>query len=123
MAAEKDYTPQMNARLEQSFREADQAREDLTDSMANSVAANCDLLHHGLISAKGLEVTTEMYRHLLGNLLRHPSGEVRAQTLMLFNEAMEEYWPRLQGPAAGKSQHSSNGKTQPAADNNGQSSR
>ncbi|RSK44812.1 hypothetical protein [Hymenobacter perfusus] len=115
MAAEKDYTPQMNARLEQSFREADQAREDLTDSMANSVAANCDLLHHGLISAKGLEVTTEMYRHLLGNLLRHPSGEVRAQTLMLFNEAMEEYWPRLQGPAVGK--------TQPTTDGNGRSSR
>jgi hypothetical protein len=112
MASEKDYTPQMNARLEQSFREADQAREDLTDSMANSVAANCDLLHHGLISAKGLEVTTEMYRHLLGNLLRHPSGEVRTQTLMLFNEAMEEFWPRLQGSGTGKSQSMANGNGQ-----------
>lgn len=44
---EHPYTPEMNARLEQSFKEADQAREELTESMANSVAANCDLLHHG----------------------------------------------------------------------------
>lgn len=96
MATDPHYTPEMNARLEQSFREADQAREELTDSMANSVAANCDLLHHGLVSAKGLEITTEMYRHLLGQLLRHPSGEVRAQTLTLFNESMEKFWPRVQ---------------------------
>lgn len=96
MANDQHYTPEMNARLEQSFREADLAREELTDSMANSVAANCDLLHHGLVSAKGLEVTTEMYRHLLGQLLRHPSGEVRTQVLTLFNESMEMFWPRLQ---------------------------
>lgn len=96
MATDQHYTPEMNARLEQSFREADLAREELTDSMANSVAANCDLLHHGLVSAKGLEITTEMYRHLLGQLLRHPSGEVRTQTLTLFNESMEKFWPRLQ---------------------------
>ena len=69
----------ITARLEQSFKEADQAREDLTESMSNSVAANSDLLHHGLVSSKGLETTTEMYRHLLGQLLRHRSGEVRAQ--------------------------------------------
>ncbi|GAB3293628.1 hypothetical protein [Hymenobacter tenuis] len=101
MATEKNYSPEMNARLEQSFREADVAREELTDSMANSVAANCDLLHHGLVSAKGLEVTTEMYRHLLGNLLRHPSGEVRTQALTLFNESMEKFWPRLQSSSVG----------------------
>ncbi|SNC62909.1 hypothetical protein SAMN06265337_0766 [Hymenobacter gelipurpurascens] len=82
------------ARLEQSFQEADKAREELTDSISNSVAANCDLLHHGLVSAKGLEVTTEMYRHLLGRLLRNPSGEVRSQVLEHFNQSMEKFWPR-----------------------------
>ena len=82
------------ARLEQSFQEADKAREELTDSISNSVAANCDLLHHGLVSAKGLEVTTEMYRHLLARLLRHPSGEVRTQVLEHFNQSMEKFWPR-----------------------------
>jgi hypothetical protein len=87
----------INARLEQSFKEADQAREDLADSLANSVASNCDLLHHGLVSAKGLEITTEMYRHMLGQLLRHPSGEVRAQVLTGFNQAMEKFWPRKNG--------------------------
>ncbi|WP_143436949.1 MULTISPECIES: hypothetical protein [Hymenobacter] len=87
----------MNARLEQSFKEADQAREELTESMANSVAANCDLLHHGLVSAKGLEATTEMYRNLLGTLLRHSSGEVRSQVLMAFNQSMEKFWPRKNG--------------------------
>ncbi|AII53778.1 hypothetical protein [Hymenobacter sp. APR13] len=84
----------ITARLEQSFKDADQAREDLTESMSNSVAANSDLLHHGLVSAKGLETTTEMYRHMLGQLLRHNSGEVRAQTLQAFNQAMEKFWPR-----------------------------
>lgn len=82
------------ARLEQSFKAADKAREELTDSISNSVAANCDLLHHGLVSAKGLEITTEMYRHLLGQLLRHSSGEVRAQVLDAFNHSMEKFWPR-----------------------------
>ncbi|QJX48673.1 hypothetical protein HMJ29_17815 [Hymenobacter taeanensis] len=86
--------PNQKARLEQSFKEADKAREELTDSISNSVAANCDLLHHGLVSAKGLEVTTEMYRHLLGHLLRHPSGEVRSQVLECFNHSMEKFWPR-----------------------------
>jgi hypothetical protein len=85
------------ARLEQSFKDADKAREELTDSISNSVAANCDLLHHGLISAKGLELTTEMYRHLLGRLLRHPSGEVRTQVLECFNQSMEKFWPRKTG--------------------------
>lgn len=84
----------ITARLEQSFKDADQAREDLTDSISNSVAANSDLLHHGLVSAKGLETTTEMYRHMLGQLLRHSSGEVRAQTLLAFNQSMEKFWPR-----------------------------
>ncbi|MCA8830357.1 hypothetical protein [Hymenobacter pini] len=93
----------MNERLEQSFRDADQAREELTESLANSVAANCDLLHHGLVSARGLEVTTEMYRHLLGQLLRHPSGEVRNQTLAQFNESIEMFWPRTKGGKASAS--------------------
>lgn len=92
-------TSSINARLEQSFKEADLAREDLADSMVNSVASNCDLLHHGLVSAKGLEVTTEMYRFMLGKLLRHPSGEVRAQVLTGFNQAMEKFWPRKTGDA------------------------
>ncbi|WP_139252476.1 hypothetical protein [Hymenobacter psychrotolerans] len=83
--------------MEQSFKEADQAREELTESMSNSVAANCDLLHHGLVSAKGLETTTEMYRHMLGQLLRHSSGEVRAQVLQSFNRSMEKFWPRKAG--------------------------
>ena len=87
----------MNERLEQSFRDADQAREELTESLANSVAANCDLLHHGLVSAKGLEVTTEMYRHFLARLLRHASGEVRNQALAQYNESIEKFWPRGQG--------------------------
>ncbi|MDU0370045.1 hypothetical protein ACFPAF_06550 [Hymenobacter endophyticus] len=87
----------LNERLEQSFRDADQAREELTESLANSVAANCDLLHHGLVGAKGLEVTTEMYRHLLARLLRHSSGEVRNQTLAQFNESIEKFWPRAKG--------------------------
>lgn len=90
-----------NARLEQSFREADKARDELSDSQINSVAANCDLLHHGLVSAKGLEVTTEMYRHLLGQLLRHPSGEVRNQVLQSFNGAIEQFWPRKSAPQPG----------------------
>ncbi|TGD80262.1 hypothetical protein [Hymenobacter wooponensis] len=89
--------PNQKARLEQSFKEADKAREELTDSISNSVAANCDLLHHGLVSAKGLEVTTEMYRYLLGRLLRHPSGEVRSQVLDSFNQSMEKFWPRKAG--------------------------
>lgn len=84
----------INARLAQSFQEADQARDNLSESQINSIAANCDLLHHGLVSAKGLEVTTEMYRHLLRQLLRHPSGEVRNQVLQSFNLAMEQFWPR-----------------------------
>ena len=84
----------ISARLEQSFKEADQAREELTESVSNSIAANCDLLHHGLVSAKGLEATTEMYRHMLGELLRHSSGEVRAQVLTSFNQSMEKFWPR-----------------------------
>ncbi|MBC6699347.1 hypothetical protein [Hymenobacter sp. BT190] len=84
----------ITARLEQSFKDADQAREELTESMSNSVAANCDLLHHGLVSAKGLENTTEMYRFMLGQLLRHSSGEVRSQTLQAFNQSMEKFWPR-----------------------------
>ncbi|RSK33160.1 hypothetical protein [Hymenobacter metallilatus] len=92
----------MNTRLEQSFREADQAREELTESLANSVAANCDLLHHGLVSAKGLEVTTEMYRHLLSNLLRHSSGEVRTQVLTQFNESIEKFWPKVQAGKPGQ---------------------
>ncbi|MBD2716679.1 hypothetical protein KBK19_16665 [Microvirga sp. STR05] len=88
--------------MEQSFKEADQAREELTESVSNSIAANCDLLHHGLVSAKGLEATTEMYRHMLGELLRHSSGEVRAQVLTSFNQSMEKFWPRKtnhDGPA------------------------
>ena len=89
----------ISARLEQSFKEADQAREDLTDSISNSIAANCDLLHHGIVSAKGLEATTEMYRHMLGELLRHSSGEVRAQVLLSFNQSMEKFWPRKRGEA------------------------
>ena len=92
----------ITARLEQSFREADQAREELTESTSNSVAANCDLLHHGLVSAKGLETTTEMYRDMLSKLLRNPSGEVRAQVLTTFNQSMEKFWPRKSdqnGPA------------------------
>jgi hypothetical protein len=91
---EQQSSPNQKARLEQSFHEADKAREELTDSISNSIAANCDLLHHGLVSAKGLEVTTEMYRHLLSQLLRHPSGEVRTQVLEHFNQAMEKFWPR-----------------------------
>ena len=96
-------TSSINARLEQSFKEADQAREDLADSIANSVATNCDLLHHGLVSAKGLETTTEMYRDMLGQLLRHSSGEVRAQVLAAFNQSMEEFWPRKNGLSPAKS--------------------
>ncbi|RYU83299.1 hypothetical protein [Hymenobacter persicinus] len=88
--------------MEQSFKEADQAREDLADSITNSVATNCDLLHHGLVSAKGLEVTTEMYRAMLGTLLRHSSGEVRAQVLNCFNQSMEEFWPRKNGSSTAK---------------------
>ncbi|MFD2787423.1 hypothetical protein [Hymenobacter rubripertinctus] len=94
MAPDQYYPSDMNTRLEESFRAADEAREDLSDSVTNSVAANCDLLHHGLISSQGFEVTTEMYRHLLSRLLRHPSGEVRAQALALFNESMEQFWPK-----------------------------
>ena len=94
MAIDQQHPSDMNTRLEESFRAADEAREDLSDSMTNSVAANCDLLHHGLISSQGFEVTTEMYRHLLGQLLRHPSGEIRAQTLAQFNESMEQFWPK-----------------------------
>ncbi|WP_426492068.1 hypothetical protein [Hymenobacter sp. 102] len=97
MSHEQPSTSPINKRLEQSFRDADQAREELTESLANSVAANCDLLHHGLVSAKGLEVTTEMYRHLLGQLLRHSSGEVRNQVLAQFNESIEQFWPRTKG--------------------------
>jgi hypothetical protein len=97
MSHEQSFTSPINERLEQSFRDADQAREELTESLANSVAANCDLLHHGLVSAKGLEVTTEMYRHFLGRLLRHSSGEVRNQTLAQFNESIEKFWPRAKG--------------------------
>ena len=88
----------ITARLEQSFKEADQAREELTESTSNSIAANCDLLHHGLVSAKGLETTTEMYRYMLSRLLRSSSGEVRAQVLDTFNQAMEQYWPRKSTP-------------------------
>jgi hypothetical protein len=88
------YHPDLSARLEKSFEEADKAREQLTESMSNAVATNCDLLHHGLVSAKGLEVTTEMYRHMLGQLLRNSSGEVRAQVLSTFNHSMEKFWPR-----------------------------
>ncbi|GAA3940065.1 hypothetical protein [Hymenobacter algoricola] len=96
-------TPAINARLEQSFKEADLAREDLADSIARSVATNCDLLHHGLVSAKGLEVTTEMYREMLGKLLRHSSGEVRAQVLASFNQSMEAFWPRKNSPGPSRS--------------------
>ena len=91
---DQQYQPDLSARLEKSFEEADEAREQLTESMANAVATNCDLLHHGLVSAKGLEVTTEMYRHMLGKLLRNTSGEVRAQVLDTFNQSMEKFWPR-----------------------------
>ncbi|MBT9394170.1 hypothetical protein KLP40_13435 [Hymenobacter sp. NST-14] len=100
MARNPQYPSDMNTRLEDSFRAADEAREDLSDSMMNSVAANCDLLHHGLIGSQGFEATTEMYRHLLGKLLRHPSGEIRAQTLLLFNESMEQFWPKRRPDAA-----------------------
>lgn len=100
----QQQNPLITARLEQSFKEADQAREELTESMSNSVAANCDLLHHGLVSAKGLETTTEMYRHMLGQLLRHSSGEVRAQVLLSFNRSMEKFWPRKAGHEAQASQ-------------------
>ncbi|WP_157530740.1 hypothetical protein [Hymenobacter norwichensis] len=86
--------------MEKSFEEADEAREQLTESMANAVATNCDLLHHGLVSAKGLEVTTEMYRHMLGKLLRNSSGEVRAQVLDTFNQSMEKFWPRKKADSA-----------------------
>lgn len=97
---DQQYHPDLTARLEKSFEEADQAREQLTESMANAVATNCDLLHHGLVSAKGLETTTEMYRHMLGQLLRNHSGEVRAQVLEAFNQSMEKFWPRkkMDGP-------------------------
>lgn len=91
---DQQYQPDLSARLEKSFEEADEAREKLTESMANAVATNCDLLHHGLVSAKGLEITTEMYRHMLGKLLRNTSGEVRAQVLEAFNLSMEKFWPR-----------------------------
>jgi len=91
---DQQYHPDLSTRLEKSFEEADEAREQLTESMANAVATNCDLLHHGLVSAKGLEATTEMYRHMLGQLLRHNSGEVRAQVLDSFNQSMEKFWPR-----------------------------
>ena len=91
---DQQYQPDLSARLEKSFEEADEAREQLTESMANAVATNCDLLHHGLVSAKGLEVTTEMYRHMLGKLLRNSSGEVRTQVLETFNQSMEKFWPR-----------------------------
>lgn len=91
---DQQYQPNLSARLEKSFEEADEAREQLTESMANAVATNCDLLHHGLVSAKGLEVTTEMYRYMLGKLLRNSSGEVRAQVLEVFNQSMEKFWPR-----------------------------
>ncbi|RSK49925.1 hypothetical protein [Hymenobacter rigui] len=101
MPNEQPPISQINERLEQSFRDADQAREELTESLANSVAANCDLLHHGLVSAKGLEVTTEMYRYFLGQLLRHSSGEVRNQVLAQFNESIEKFWPRAKGSSAG----------------------
>lgn len=90
---DKQSNANLNARLEQSFKQADIARDELAESMSNSVAANCDLLHHGLMSAKGLEATTEMYREMLGQLLRHPSGEVRSQVLLAFNQTMEKYWP------------------------------
>ncbi|MBG8554771.1 hypothetical protein [Hymenobacter guriensis] len=93
---EQPHDQRLNARLEQSFKDADKAREELTDSLANSMATNCDLLHHGLVSARGLEVTTEMYRYMLAQLLRHPSGEVRAQVLNAFNSSMEKFWPRKQ---------------------------
>lgn len=91
---DQQYHPDLSARLEKSFEEADKAREMLTESMANALATNCDLLHHGLVSAKGLEVTTEMYRYMLGKLLRNSSGEVRAQVLDSFNQSMEKFWPR-----------------------------
>jgi hypothetical protein len=97
---DQQYQPNLSARLEKSFEEADEAREQLTESMANSVATNCDLLHHGLVSAKGLEVTTEMYRHMLGKLLRNSSGEVRAQVLDTFNQSMEKFWPRKKADSA-----------------------
>jgi hypothetical protein len=97
---DQQYQPDLSARLEKSFEEADEAREQLTESMANSVATNCDLLHHGLVSAKGLEVTTEMYRHMLGKLLRNSSGEVRAQVLDTFNQSMEKFWPRKKADSA-----------------------
>jgi hypothetical protein len=91
---DQQYHPDLSARLEKSFEEADEAREKLTESMANAVATNCDLLHHGLVSAKGLEITTEMYRDMLGKLLRNTSGEVRGQVLDAFNQSMEKFWPR-----------------------------
>ncbi len=97
---DQQYQPDLKARLEKSFEEADEAREQLTESMANAVATNCDLLHHGLVSAKGLEVTTEMYRHMLGKLLRNSSGEVRAQVLDTFNQSMEKFWPRKKADSA-----------------------
>ena len=56
--------------------------------MANVLASNCDLLHHGLVvRAKGLEATTEMYRYRLGKLLRSGAGKVRTQVLDSFNQS------------------------------------
>jgi hypothetical protein len=97
----QQYQPDLTARLEKSFEEADKAREMLTESMANAMATNCDLMHHGLVSAKGLEITTEMYRHMLGKLLRSSSGEVRAHVLDSFNQSMEKFWPRKQADNSG----------------------